>query len=214
VGAEGLVPPLVEHPVEDAVRVPRRRLGDEVSVGGVQGEEDGRVQVLVASDEVALHQVDHLGGVAADGVGDRRLGEYLAAVPKPDDGAEHVLVAEVGPVEPRPPALHPPQVLAQGLERDVLDLVVLGRRHEYQAAGVPEADPEELGHAVERLPRLPGLDVGHEVRLVPEERIHVVEGRVPEPLSAELHGVVGDLLGVLGVKPLLFPLESSQQLFS
>jgi len=214
VGAEGLAPPLVEHAVEDAVRVPGRALGDEVAVGGVEGEEDGGVQVLVVAYEVALHQIDDLRGVAAYCVGDRGLGEDLAAVPEPDDGPQHVPVAEVGPVEPRAPALKPPQVLAQGLESDVLDLVVLWRRHEDEAAGVPEADPEELGHAVERLPRLPCLDVGDEVRLVPEERIHVVERRVAEPLPAELDGVGGDLLGLLSLEPLLLSLESSQQLFS
>ena len=77
------------------------------------------------------------GCVASDGVRHRRLGEDLRPVPEPYDGPENVPVAEVGPVEPRVPVFHPPEMLTQGLERDVLDLVILGGRHEDQAPGIP-----------------------------------------------------------------------------
>lgn len=189
VAAELLIRRVVEHPVEDAVRVPGRRLGVEVSVRRVQCEEDGGVEVLVLPDEVALHEVDHLRRVAPYGLGDRGLGEYLAAVPEPDHRAEHVPLPDSVLEERGVRHLEALQVLRESLEGDILHLVVLRRRHQDEAPRIPEGHVEELRHAVECLPRLPGLDVGDEVPLVPQEGVHVIEGLVPQPLHAEADGV-------------------------
>ena len=76
-------------------------------------------------------------------------------------------------------------MLAQRLERDVLHLVKLRGRDEDHAVWVPEGEVQQLSHPVEGLPRLPSLQVRDKVAPIPQERVHILVGIVPQPLPAE-----------------------------